>query len=195
MAGSGRTIRLIRRSTHWSKGLPGRAPPPTGGLFGTPLRKSMREISIRQIRVAALVEPTPMLNHYVDVSDQLDALGLPRPAVFYGIEDDLYCRKGMDTAIAVHQMIFETMGATANDIYHNKVENFAGAGHIMGTYRMGDDPTASVVDKYQRSHDHGNLFLVGSGVFPTVAASNPTFTIGALSLWAAQSIKDQLGPG
>lgn len=175
------------------EGLAGQGiPPPTGGLFGKPLRKTMREISIRQIRVAALVEPTPMLSHYVEVSDQLDALGLPRPAVFYGIEDDPYCMKGMKTAIKIHKMIFEKMGARPSEIYDYPVEDFAGAGHIMGTYRMGDHPKKSVVDKHQRSHDHHNLFLVGSGVFPTVGASNPTFTIGALSLWAAQTIKEQL---
>ena len=110
----------------------------------------------------------------------------------YGIEHDPYCIKGMHTAIDIHEMIFEKMGATPSQIYHHKVDNLAGAGHIMGTYRMGHDPKKSVVDKHQRSHDHDNLFLVGSGVFPTVGASNPTFTIGALSLWAAQNIKEQL---
>ena len=34
--------------------------------------------------------------------------------------------------------------------------NYIGAGHIMGTCRMGDDPKSSVVDKFQRSHDHKN---------------------------------------
>ena len=165
---------------------------PTGGLFGKPLLEALRETSIRQIRVAALVEATPLKSHYVEVSDQLDALGLPRPAVFYGIEDDPYCVKGMQTAIEVHRMIFEALGAKPNQIYHKPIDQFAGAGHIMGTYRMGDDPATSVVDKYQRAHDYDNLFLVGSGVFPTVGASNPTFTIGALTLWAAQSIKEQL---
>ena len=54
------------------------------------------------------------------------------------------------------------------------------AGHVMGTYRMGTDPKTSVVSPEQRTHDHHNLFLLGSGVFPTGAASNPTLTIAAL---------------
>lgn len=165
----------------------------TGGLFGKELREAVRYNTIRQIRVAALVEPTPMLSHYVDVSDQLDALGLPRPKVEYGIFDDPYCVKGMETAILVHQRIFETLGARPENIHHKRIRDFAGAGHIMGTYRMGDDKNSSVADRYQRSHDHKNLFLVGSGLFPTVGASNPTFTIGALSLWAGKNIIEQLG--
>jgi choline dehydrogenase-like flavoprotein len=62
------------------------------------------------------------------------------------------------------------------------------AGHIMGTYRMGTDPRTSVVTPEQRSHDHANLFLLGSGVFPTGAASNPTLTIAALALRAVDAI-------
>jgi choline dehydrogenase-like flavoprotein len=64
----------------------------------------------------------------------------------------------------------------------------------MGTYRMGDrkQPKQSVVDSYQRSHDHSNLFLVGSGTFPTVGTANPTITLSALALRTADHIaKDE----
>jgi choline dehydrogenase-like flavoprotein len=60
----------------------------------------------------------------------------------------------------------------------------------MGTCRMGDDPKESVVDKFQRSHDHKNLYLVGSSTFPTGATANPTLTIAALSLRTAKHIID-----
>ena len=49
---------------------------------------------------------------------------------------------------------------------------YYGAGHIMGTCRMGDDPKQSVVDKFQRSHDHKNLYVVGSSAFPTGATDS-----------------------
>mgnify|MGYP001224111145 CR=1 FL=1 len=58
----------------------------------------------------------------------------------------------------------------------------------MGTHRMGNDPKAAVVNWEQRSHDHPNLFLLGSGNFPTVGTANPTLTIAALALWAAKTI-------
>jgi choline dehydrogenase-like flavoprotein len=67
-----------------------------------------------------------------------------------------------------------------------------GAGHLMGTYRMGRDPKTSVVDADLRAHDHPNLFLLGSGVFPTGAASNPTLTIAALALRAVDAIRRAL---
>lgn len=164
----------------------------TSSMFGQALNQKLANNLSRQIRVAALVEPTPMLDHDVQVSDQLDALGLPRPKIRYGITDDPYCIGGMKAAIKVHQQIFMKLGAKPDEIFHHSIENFAGAGHIMGTYRMGDKPESSVVNAKQQSWDHKNLYLVGSGIFPTVGASNPTFTIGALSLWAAQNIIDQL---
>ena len=65
-------------------------------------------------------------------------------------------------------------------------------GHVMGTYRVGTDPGSSVVDARQRSHDHPNLFLLGSGVFPTVDTVNPTLTLAALAVWAADTIQREL---
>jgi choline dehydrogenase-like flavoprotein len=65
---------------------------------------------------------------------------------------------------------------------------YGGAGHIMGTYRMGDDPKTSVVNSFQRSHDHNNLYLVGSGTFPTGGTANPTLTLAALAMRTADRI-------
>jgi choline dehydrogenase-like flavoprotein len=75
-----------------------------------------------------------------------------------------------------------------------KVEQltYGGAGHVMGTYRMGIDPKTSVVDSWQRSHDHPNLYLVGSGTFPTVGTANPTLTLSALALRTVEDIVRRL---
>jgi choline dehydrogenase-like flavoprotein len=68
-------------------------------------------------------------------------------------------------------------------------EEILPSGHVIGTYRMGTDPGRSVVNVDQRTHDHPNLFLLGSGVFPTSAASNPTLTIAALALRAVRPVE------
>jgi glucose dehydrogenase len=44
------------------------------------------------------------------------------------------------------------------------------------------------VNSFQRSHDHRNLYLVGSGTFPTVTTANPTLTLAALCLRTADHI-------
>jgi glucose dehydrogenase len=107
---------------------------------------------------------------------------MPRPRITYRIEE--YCRRALDHGQRLHQEIFTAMGAT--EIEHGTT--IFSAGHIMGTYRMGTDPRTSVVTPEQRSHDHANLFLLGSGVFPSGAASNPTLTIAALALRAVDAI-------
>ena len=71
----------------------------------------------------------------------------------------------------------------------HEAKDMVSASHVMGTYRMGTDPKQSVVTVDQRAHDHPNLFLLGSGVFPTGAASNPTLTIAALALRAVGAIQ------
>jgi choline dehydrogenase-like flavoprotein len=60
---------------------------------------------------------------------------------------------------------------------------------------MGADPRTSVVDADLRAHDHPNLFVVGSAVFPPITASPPTLTIAAMALRAAETIRATLGLG
>ncbi len=63
-------------------------------------------------------------------------------------------------------------------------------GHILGTARMGNDPDSSVVDPFGRSHDVANLFIVDGSVMVTSGAVNPTATISALALRAAEHLAD-----
>jgi len=60
--------------------------------------------------------------------------------------------------------------------------------HIMGTTVMGNDPATSIVDRYSVHHGVRNLIVLGSGVFPTMAPANPTLTITALALRAADHV-------
>lgn len=57
--------------------------------------------------------------------------------------------------------------------------------HIQCTTVMGNDPNESVVDKNCIHHRFRNLVLLGSGTFPTASPANPTLTVCALALRAA----------
>lgn len=57
--------------------------------------------------------------------------------------------------------------------------------HMLGTAVMGNDPATSVVDRYGRSHDVPNLFVIDGSTWPTSSGMNPTATIAAFALWAA----------
>lgn len=62
---------------------------------------------------------------------------------------------------------------------------FPNEGHIIGGTRMSNDPKLGVVDKHLIHHQYRNLFVLGAGAFTTFSASNPTLTLSALSLFAA----------
>lgn len=70
---------------------------------------------------------------------------------------------------------------------------YFGSGHVVGTTVMGTSQGDSVLDGDQRSWDHENLYMVGSGNYPTITTANPTLTLAALALKAADAILQQLG--
>lgn len=177
---------------------------PQQALYGTALVQKLNDLFIRQFRIGFLVEQVEddpdNANCYIVPSTQYkDRLGIPRPEIHYDLSD--YTKEGFKQAriLATH-IITELLGATELTktlppgifTYDNQQYSFQGAGHLMGTYRMGDDPRTSVVDKFQRSWDHNNLFLVGDGVFPTTGTSNPSLTIAALSFQAGDTLANDL---
>lgn len=61
-------------------------------------------------------------------------------------------------------------------------------GHIIGGTRMSERKEDGVVDKHLIHHQYRNLFVLGAGAFTTFGPSNPTLTLSALSLYAADKI-------
>jgi glucose dehydrogenase len=187
--------------------------PPNSTLFGAQLVNTLNAVYIRQIRLGYLIEQLPDPDNRVELSStETDHLGLPRPKVTYRLRSD-YERNAFVSAKAVSTEIFNAMGATeythappppvlygtpdqvtaTNFQYEGVNFKFYGAGHIVGTYCMGTDQSNSVLNSRQQSWDHSNLYMVGSGVFPTIATGNPTLTIAALAFQAADNILKDLG--
>jgi choline dehydrogenase-like flavoprotein len=175
--------------------------PKLNSLFGPALTGTLNQNISRQFRSGFLVEQTPDPNNTVTVSSKFkDGLDLFRPEISYSLS--AYAKNGIVAAHKFKNLLFQKMGATdftdvsdddptrwTETIDGKQVKlNYTGAGHIMGTYRMGTNEKESVVDSFQRSHDHDNLYLVGSGTFPTGGTANPTLTIAALALRTADRI-------
>ena len=64
--------------------------------------------------------------------------------------------------------------------------------HLMGGCAMGVDHSTSVVDPEFKMHDHKNIFIADSSIFPNAPGINPSLTIMALSKMAAQQIMKEL---
>ena len=60
--------------------------------------------------------------------------------------------------------------------------------HTIGGAVMGADPSTSALNPYLQSWDAHNLFVVGASAFPNNGGYNPTVTVGALAVRAAQAI-------
>jgi choline dehydrogenase-like flavoprotein len=60
--------------------------------------------------------------------------------------------------------------------------------HEVGTARMGSDPKTSVLDPYNRCWDVKNLFVVDGSCFVSQGVQNPTLTMMAIALRAAERI-------
>ena len=156
------------------------------GLRGTALRQAMHHHAARHVQLASLIEQLPNPANRITLAEERDHYGVPLPALDFDIGD--YARQGLAAARAAHDAVFAKLGAS--EVQHK--DEFEGAGHIIGTCRMGTDPARSVVDANLRSHDHPNLYLVGSAVFPTSGTANPTLTIAALSLRLAEQLAEVL---
>lgn len=63
--------------------------------------------------------------------------------------------------------------------------------HQCGTARFGDDPSTSVLDRWCRTHDHPNLFVVDASFLPNSAAVNPALTIAAQALRVSDHIAEK----
>lgn len=71
-------------------------------------------------------------------------------------------------------------------------ENNLNFGHVCGTCRFGDDPSSSVLNRDNRSHDIDNLYVVDASFFPSSGGTNPSLTIAANALRVADVIDRQL---
>ncbi|HUL75318.1 MAG TPA: GMC family oxidoreductase [Vicinamibacterales bacterium] len=78
--------------------------------------------------------------------------------------------------------------AKANDGRMGNLSGLNYQDHPAGGCRMGDDAATSVVDSHGRTHDHENLFVVGSPTLPTGGCTNGTLTFVAVALRSAEKI-------
>ncbi len=119
--------------------------------------------------------------------DLVDGHGIPAPKVTYRLSDN--SQKMLAHASARGRELLEASGAVR--CFTDAPLPPAGW-HLMGTARMGTDPSRSVLDGVGRSHDVKNLFVIDGSVFPTSGGVNPTCTIQALALRTADYIKKNL---
>lgn len=161
-----------------------------GSIIGKELKDAFKKKLWHQIRFSYSTEMLPKSYNQVTIGAEKDFMGIPRPQLKMKLDE--YSRKAFVFAQFALQQILTKIGAT---IESPKIPNnldYSTAGHIMGTCRMGSDASNSVVNDKGMCHEHPNLFIAGSSVFPTGGSANPTITLAALTLRTVEAIKQQL---
>lgn len=123
-----------------------------------------------------LGEGLPAPGNFLELSDEPDARGLPKPRVHFTAGEN-------ETRLAAHarrtmRAIWDAAGG--RDLW--ELPRFA---HTLGTCRMGADAGDSVVDADGRAWDVPGLFVCDNSVFPSALSVNPALTQMALSLRTA----------
>ncbi|HYJ31571.1 MAG TPA: GMC oxidoreductase, partial [Allosphingosinicella sp.] len=154
------------------------------GLWGRELRDAVAHRVTRMIRMSYSTEMLPRRVNRVSLAGR-DAHGNSRPGIDFSLPD--YNVAGFEHAKRVIAQIFARLGATETR-FSFPAKNYSGAGHIMGTCRMGRSPDDSVVDSDCRVHGHPNLFIAGASLFTTSGTANPTLTAAALALRLADML-------
>ena len=111
--------------------------------------------------------------------------GDPLPAIRHVLDDATQARAAATRAHIVG--VFNQLAKAQNGRVFGVGEGTY-LDHPSGGCRMGKDPSTSVVDSYGRTHDHDNLFVVGSPTLPTGGCTNATLTFVALALRSAAAI-------
>jgi choline dehydrogenase-like flavoprotein len=156
-----------------------------GGLVtGTELHDEVEKIFRRSLLLTIVTEDLPHEENRVELDPHLtDSSGIPAPKIFYRRDENSialvkwHVEKGKEALAASGCTDF-----LVEEVLPDQ------PGHLLGTARMGTDPTRSVVDPFGRSHDVDNLWIVDGSVFVTSGGVNPTNTIAALALRSAEAI-------
>lgn len=161
----------------------------TSGNWGDSLRDTIvREVG-GVVGSEALVEQLPRKESRVTLDpSRTDNHGNPVPDVKWNLGD--HAIETAEKALEVQRNIMYELGV--NITWETNPSQPWPGSHPMGTTRMGEDPSSSVVDSRLRTHDLENLSIASSSVFTTGGAMNPTLTIGALALKAADHIHADL---
>ena len=116
-----------------------------------------------------------------------DMYGIPTPVLQFRFgELDKAVWKEMGNSVAA---MCDRLQGDVTKTFGDRPSGFAS--HEVGIARMGKNSRTSVLNGHCQAHDVKNLFITDGSAFTTSSEKNPTLTIMALSLRAADYIREQ----
>lgn len=161
----------------------------TGDEWGDDLLETLREGYGNSIAMGGLAGQRPRKENRIELDPTTtDDHGNPVPEIHWRVDDRT--KASLRRANEIQRAVLDELGVDVS--WTVGPEATGPAYHHMGTTRMGTDPDESVVNPRLRTHDLRNLSVASSSVFVTSGAMNPTLTIAALALKAADHVGERL---
>ncbi len=160
------------------------APFPWGGrpIWGDDFHRTVKDRLGHSVAWGIVAEDLPEDHNRVELDhSRLDRDGIPGVKMIYKTSQNTKDLLAFNVARA--QESLREAGAKETIVAPMIRET---GWHLLGTATMGDDPSSSVVDQWGRAHDVPNLLIVDGSTWPTSSGMNPTPTIAAFSLRAAE---------
>lgn len=158
----------------------------SGARWGARFKHGLAEEFTHTAAFNGHTTSVPMTSNSVSLDpDVKDKWGRPALRTTYTNHPDDFATMKFFMERAVELM--EAAGATKVSGSYSQNGQTGGV-HLLGTCRMGHDPSASVVDRYNRAHDVPNLFMVDGSSMVTSSRGQPTMTIMALAFRAADHL-------
>ncbi|MGF7156026.1 GMC oxidoreductase [Novosphingobium gossypii] len=147
--------------------------------FGASMKEGMRRYSGWKFQMGAFGECLPYEDNRVSLNpDKADRFGLPLMRFDVTFRDNEL--RMMADAREQGEKMLRAAGLT--NVESKVREHVPGdAIHEMGGARMGDDPRASVLNKWSQAHDASNLFVTDGAQMASISCVNPSLTFMALT--------------
>jgi choline dehydrogenase-like flavoprotein len=161
--------------------------------YGKELQEQLSKLRNARFTMTVMGTVLPRRENYVQIDKTVrDAWGIPALNVHARYTDNEFnmARDAADTLEEVCRAArFELLAK------HSQMVPPGESIHELGTCRMGDDPKSSVLNKWNQTHDIKNLFVVDGSSFTSGGSQNPTLTISALAMRAADYMAEQMRTG
>ncbi len=159
--------------------------------FGLSHKNYVRNYFGHAVGIGVVGEELPNDKNTITIDPEvLDYWGIPVARIHKELtQNDIEMMKAME------EKSLEVLDIAKGEVISKFVDTVTGASHYMGTCRMGENPSKSVLNSFCQTHDVKNLFCVDGSCFVTGSGASPTLTIQAIAHRAADYIIDEAKKG